>query len=70
MYRPRSTAELYDTFRAGYYDQNVAPGGVGAIYARLGADYDPEPALSACGELAARAASEGITVSAAAGWSP
>jgi hypothetical protein len=61
FFKPRSVDGLYDSFRAGYYLQNVAPGGIGEIYARLGGDYDEGFALQSCADLAARAAAEGVT---------
>lgn len=58
LYRMRRVDELYDSFRPGYYRQNVASGGIGDIYASLGGDYDETIALRACADLAARAVAE------------
>lgn len=60
LYRPRSTEALYDSFRAGYYRQYVAPGGIGDTYTRLGGDHDRQYALQFCRGLGARAASEAV----------
>ena len=54
-YLPRTNRDLYNSFSEGYYNSNVAPGGVGAVYDELGAYYDTVRARSACPELARRA---------------
>lgn len=54
-YRPMTNRDVYDSFRKDYYIDNVAPGGVGAVYDELGTHYDTELARSACPELARRA---------------
>ena len=57
-YLPWNQQMLYDTFRQGYYDLNVAPGGVGAEYDAAGLFYDRDLARQACPELARHAAAE------------
>ncbi len=57
-YRPWDHRALYDTFRAGYYRTNVAPGGIGAQYDRLGLYFDPAAAARACDPLSERARAE------------
>ena len=57
-YRPWTQQQLYDTFSAGYYAANVAPGGVGATYEEIGPFYDREYARGACGKLAEYAQKE------------
>ena len=52
-YRPWNNRRLYDTFREGYYQANVAPGGVGDQYDRLGPYYDEAHARGACARSAA-----------------
>lgn len=51
FYAPWTQRQLYDTFRQGYYDANVAPGGIGEIYEALGSFYDRERAREACPRL-------------------
>lgn len=51
-YRPWTQQQLYDTFFDGYYAANVAPGGVGAAYEKIGPFYDRDYARNACGRLA------------------
>lgn len=58
FYVPWSQRDLYDTFKSGYYDNNVAPGGVGAQYDAIGLFYDRDQARAACPELSRRALSE------------
>jgi len=55
-YRPMTNREVYDSFSKNYYNSNVAPGGVGDAYDKLGIHYDSEQARSACPELARRVA--------------
>lgn len=50
-YRVWSNAQVYDTFREGYYQANVRPGGVGAVYDELGLHYDEERLKGACDRL-------------------
>jgi len=57
-YVPWNQRDLYDTFRPGYYDENVAPGGVGETYDATGPFYNRERARAACPELARRASPE------------
>jgi hypothetical protein len=57
-HRPWKTRQLYDTFREGYYDANVAPGGVGEQYDKLGLYYDAARARQACVRLAASVVAE------------
>lgn len=57
-YTPWTQRELYDTFKPGYYDANVAPGGVGADYDSVGVFYDRDHARGACQELVRHASSE------------
>ena len=57
-YRPWTQQQLYDTFSSGYYAANVAPGGVGATYEKIGPFYDREYARNACGRLAEHAQEE------------
>lgn len=58
FYVPWSQQQLYDTFRPGYYELNVAPGGVGARYEALGSFYDRDRARESCTRLAREAANE------------
>ena len=57
-YVPWNQRDLYDTFSPGYYDQNVAPGGVGEEYDAAGLFYDRERARAACPQLARDASAE------------
>jgi hypothetical protein len=57
-YVPWTQRDLYDTFKDGYYDANVAPGGVGAEYDAIAPFYDRDSARAACPELARRASAE------------
>lgn len=50
-YVPWTQRELYDTFRQGYYADNVAPGGAGEAYEASGPFYDREHARGACPDL-------------------
>lgn len=50
-YESKSNRDLYNTFAAGYYDSNVAPGDVGRDYDALGAFYDVEKVREACTAL-------------------
>ncbi len=50
-YRVWNNAQVYDTFRKGYYNSNVAPGGVGAVYDELAMHYDEALLKNACQEL-------------------
>lgn len=59
-YVPWTQRELYDTFQAGYYAANVAPGGVGAAYEALGRFYDRDRARKACPDLDKLASAEVI----------
>ncbi len=58
FYTPWTQRELYDTFKPGYYDANVAPGGVGEDYDSVGVFYDRDHARGACQELLRQASSE------------
>lgn len=51
-YEAWGSRELYNTFEAGYFRENVAPGGVGAAYDRVAGYYDPARARRACPSLA------------------
>ncbi len=57
-YAPRSSDYVYEKFARGYYQRNVAPGGVGPSYDRLGAYYDEERARDACPGLERQTAHE------------
>lgn len=50
-FRGWTNAQVYDTFRKGYYQVNVRPGGVGAVYDELGRHYDEERLKGACSSL-------------------
>ncbi len=50
-YKVWNNAQVYDTFREGYFQVNVAPGGVGAVYDELAAHYDEELMKNACQDL-------------------
>ncbi len=50
-YEPWTNRQLYDTFAEGYYESNVAPGGVGAAYDEITRYYDESRAHQACPEL-------------------
>ena len=60
-YVPWTQRELYDTFKQGYYADNVAPGGVGAAYEANGPFYDREYAKGACPDLDRDARAEVLT---------
>lgn len=57
-YQPENNQYLYDTFRPGYYKANVAPGGVGAIYDRLGSYFNEQRVAAACPRLYRQAMKE------------
>lgn len=50
-YEPWTNRQLYDTFTAGYYASNVAPGGVGQAYDGITQYYDEARAQRACPDL-------------------
>lgn len=50
-YEPWTNRQLYNTFTNGYYDSNVAPGGVGESYDQITLDYNDSRANQACAEL-------------------
>lgn len=50
-YRAWNNAQVYDTFRKGYYRVNVQPGGIGAVYDELGLHYDEALLKKACSSL-------------------
>ena len=56
--QPGIKQQLYDTFRRGYYSDNVAPGGVGDSYKELGQFFDREYARLACPALHGQALRE------------
>ncbi|HSH42323.1 MAG TPA: hypothetical protein VK973_09400 [Arenicellales bacterium] len=50
-YEPWTNRDLYNTFAPGYYQTNVAPGGVGDAYDEILGYYDEERARQACPDL-------------------
>jgi hypothetical protein len=62
-YVPWTQRELYDTFKQGYYAENVAPGGVGTAYGATGPFYDREHAKGACPDLNRYARAEVVNLS-------
>jgi len=50
-YEPWSNRTLYNTFAEGYYESNVAPGGVGAAYDEVLGYYNASKAQQACPDL-------------------
>ncbi len=70
FYRSWTSREVYDTFRPGYYQSNVAPGGVGEQYDLLGLYFDETSARNACSGLLERARAEWHSDSAVRGFNP
>ena len=50
-YQRENNHYLYNSFQAGYYERNIDPGGVGAVYNQLGTYYNEQRAAAACPRL-------------------